>query len=169
MRYSTKWKNWVALLDGKTCKPCKENHGKIYEINEIEKPSPPLHRNCRCMIKRLKSIFAGEATNKKQDGADWHLKYKGKLPDDYVMIDVAYSFGWKPKKGNFYDVMPNKIIAGGIYKNADGHLPEKEGRIWYEADINYVSGYRNKQRIVYSNDGLIFVTYDHYKTFAEIR
>lgn len=41
-------------------------------------------------------------------------------------------------------------------------------RIWYEADINYTGGFRNGHRIVYSNDGLIFVTYDHYNTFYEI-
>ena len=35
-------------------------------------------------------------------------------------------------------------------------------------DINYTGGYRNKQRIVFSNDGLIFVTYNHYETFIEI-
>ena len=38
----------------------------------------------------------------------------------------------------------------------------------YEADINYDKGFRNRQRILYSNDGLIFVTYDHYQTFYEI-
>ena len=41
-------------------------------------------------------------------------------------------------------------------------------RVWDEADINYKGGYRNKQRVVFSNDGLVFVTYDHYKTFMEI-
>ena len=46
---------------------------------------------------------------------------------------------------------------------ADNH-----GRIWYEADINYESGYRNDARILYSNDGLIFASYDHYTTFYEI-
>ena len=40
--------------------------------------------------------------------------------------------------------------------------------IWYEADIDYQSGYRNTYRILYSNDGLIFVTYDHYQTFYEV-
>ncbi|HBJ11113.1 MAG TPA: hypothetical protein DDY61_05400 [Ruminococcaceae bacterium] len=44
----------------------------------------------------------------------------------------------------------------------------KAGRIWYEAVINYQSDFRNSQRIVFSNDGLVFVTYDHYKTFFEI-
>ncbi len=52
--------------------------------------------------------------------------------------------------------------------NSNKHLPTAYGRIWYEADINYVSGKRNRERIVWSNDGLIFVTYDHYRTFIEI-
>ena len=55
-----------------------------------------------------------------------------------------------------------------IYRNKDGHLPNAQGRIWYEADINYIDGKRNAQRIVWSNDGLIFASYDHYKTFCEI-
>ena len=28
--------------------------------------------------------------------------------------------------------------------------------------------YRTRHRILYSNDGLVFVTYDHYETFHEI-
>lgn len=47
-------------------------------------------------------------------------------------------------------------------------MPEKNGRIWYEADINYSRGFRNGMRIVFSDDGLVFVTYDHYQTFYEI-
>ena len=60
------------------------------------------------------------------------------------------------------------MIGGDIYENRNGKLPTENGRIWYEADINYSSGFRNTERILYSNDGLIFVTYDHYKTFYEI-
>jgi len=60
------------------------------------------------------------------------------------------------------------MIAEGEYRNDDGHLPSVPGREWYEADINYTTGKRNKQRIVWSNDGLVFVTYDHYETFYEI-
>ncbi|MBD9010701.1 MAG: hypothetical protein EGR16_10275 [Clostridiales bacterium] len=50
----------------------------------------------------------------------------------------------------------------------DIHLPAVPNRIWYEADINYEFGYRGTERILFSNDGLIFVTYDHYATFIEI-
>ena len=57
----------------------------------------------------------------------------------------------------------------GIYHNRNGHLPNSRGRIWYEADVSYYKGKRNSQRILWSNDGLIFVTYDHYKTFIEIQ
>lgn len=42
------------------------------------------------------------------------------------------------------------------------------GRIWYEADLNYYEGRRNGHRLLFSNDGLFFVTYDHYKTFYEL-
>ena len=61
-----------------------------------------------------------------------------------------------------------KNIINGIYNNSNGHLPHAYGRIWYEADINYRTGKRNSQRIVWSNDGLVFVTYDHYETFYEV-
>ena len=63
---------------------------KIYEISEQVIPSPPMHPHCRCIIQRLKSIFAGEATDMKIDGADWYLKYKGKLPKYYIFIEDAY-------------------------------------------------------------------------------
>ena len=60
------------------------------------------------------------------------------------------------------------MIGGDVYNNDDNRLPDDVGRIWYEADINYRNGHRNDQRIVWSNDGLVFVSYDHYKTFYEI-
>lgn len=76
--------------------------------------------------------------------------------------------GWKPIQGNLDQVLPNMMIGGDIYKNRNGHLPYWPGRVWYEADINYTGGFRTRHRILYSNDGLVFVTYDHYETFIEI-
>lgn len=61
------------------------------------------------------------------------------------------------------------MIGGDPYYNENGHLPNALGRVWYEADISYVSGFRSDcDRILYSNDSLIFVTCDHYKTFYEV-
>ena len=86
----------------------------------------------------------------------------------YVTSPIARSYGWKSKKRNLNIDLPEKSIGGDIFYNEEGKLPQKYDRIWYEADIDYISGYRNNSRILYSNDGLIFVTYDHYKTFYEI-
>ena len=61
-----------------------------------------------------------------------------------------------------------KMVGGDIFKNNLGILPTKEGRIWYECDIDYQGGYRNNARLVYSNDGLIFKTDSHYTNFIAI-
>ncbi len=57
-------------------------------------------------------------------------------------------------------ICTGKMYSKGVYNNADGHLPDATGRIWYEADINYYEGRRNGHRVLWSNDGLIFVTYE---------
>lgn len=75
--------------------------------------------------------------------------------------------GWRKGKAPA-KFAPGKMVTKGIYKNQDHHLPQIPGRIWYEADINYYSGQRNRHRLLWSNDGLLFVTYDHYETFLEI-
>ncbi|MBO4898436.1 MAG: phage head morphogenesis protein [Clostridia bacterium] len=169
MMYSDKWKTWTAKLDFKTCFTCRGNHGKIYKINENVHPKPPIHPHCRCVIEKLKAIFAGAATNQGLNGADWYLKEYGILPEYYITKDYAEKIGYKSYLGNLFLVAPGKMLFKGKYKNLNGHLPEKSGRVWYEADINYEWGYRGTERIVFSNDGLIFVTYDHFYTFYEIK
>ena len=166
--YSTKWKTWKSSIDIKTCKPCRERHGKIYHLSDAVIPAPPLHINCRCIIEKLQSIFAGTATSKGLDGADWYLKHYHKLPAYYITKKDANTLGWVSSKGNLYTVAPNKMIFGGVFSNSENKLPSANNRIWYEADINYNNGRRNSERILFSSDGLIFVTYDHYKTFIEV-
>ena len=85
-----------------------------------------------------------------------------------MYINVKTCEDCRPKKHNLSEVLPKKMIGGNIFKNKRNLLPEKEGRIWYEADFDYVSGYRNTHRILYSNDGLIFISYDHAQTFYEL-
>ena len=165
---SKNWKMWYAILDVKTCRDCRKKHGSIYQMNETPNPKPPLHFSCRCDIVKMRAILAGNATKNGVNGADWYLKYYGRLPSYYIDSKSAKKSGWKPELGNLAEIVPNHMVIGGIYYNDDGKLPDKQGRIWYEADINYVSGYRNKERILFSNDGLLFVTYDHYSTFCEI-
>ena len=165
---SKNYKTWVAVMDGRTCIECKNLNGKIYSIYEIPYPQPPIHERGRCYIDYLKALYAGTATEKGTDGEDWWLENYASLPKYYITRDEAEQAGWKHTLGNLHKVAPGKMIMGGVYKNSNGHLPAEFGRVWYEADINYKSGKRNSQRIVFSNDGLVFVTYDHYETFYEI-
>lgn len=166
---SRNWKHWLTIDDEKRCLKCEKYHGKVYHITENPNPKPPMHFFCRCRIVTMSALSAGTATDMGVKGADWHLKYLGKLPEYYITKQKAESLGWIKIKGNLAEVAPGNMITGGIYQNRNGHLPDKPGRIWYEADINYKEGKRNDERILFSNDGLIFVTYDHYETFAEIR
>ena len=164
---SSNYKHWISVEDSRRCIICANNHGKIWLIAEQPYPKPAIHLNCRCVIELMQAITAGTATIDGLNSADWTLKYSGKLPDYYISSYEASLAGWKPGKwpSNF---VPGKTITAGVYKNFDGHLPQATGRVWYEADINYKTGRRNDQRILWSNDGLIFVTYDHYETFYEL-
>lgn len=168
MKYSENWKHWVAHVDERTCRECREKRGKVYATDEEVKPYPPLHPRCRCEIKLLPSAEAGTLTPDKTAGVDWFVKYLHELPDNYLTAEDAKREGWKPQKGNLAEMLPGYKIFGGVYENRNGHLPQTEGRIWYEADLSYSGGYRNRERLVFSNDGLVFATYDHYETFTEI-
>lgn len=92
----------------------------------------------------------------------------GELPDNYLTKQEAIDLGWNSKEGNLWDVADGMSIGGDVFGNREGLLPEEKGRIYYECDIDYNGGYRNSKRIVYSNDGLIYYTEDHYESFEEI-
>ena len=169
---SSRWVNWVSKLAINTCKFCADNHGKIVAISHIYQSvfskSVAAHPFCNCTYVPMRTLKAGMATSKGYNGADAYLLYFNKLPDYYISKSEVQKFGWQDWKGNLSDILPNKMIGGDVFQNRNRKLPDKDGRIWFEADINYTKGYRNSHRILYSNDGLIFVTYDHYNTFYEI-
>ena len=166
---SSKWVIWISKDDFITCGACKKLNGKIFPTEIIKSTIRwPLHQHCRCKLQGMDVLPAGYATQDGLNGADYWLAHKGKLPENYLTKEEARKLGWKDKEGNLAKIIEGKMIGGNVYRNRDGKLPQANGRIWYEADINYTSGYRGTERILYSNDGLIFVTYDHYQTFYEI-
>jgi hypothetical protein len=95
------------------------------------------------------------------------LKTKGTLPEKYVTKSAAEAAGYAP--GNALEnFMPGKQIGGDVFQNTTKIVPEAPGRVWFEADVG-LSGRmsRAKQpgtRLLYSSDGLLCITTDHYKT-----
>ena len=96
-----------------------------------------------------------------------YLKEHGELPEYYITKSEAKSLGWVPSKGNLCEVAPGRAIGGDIWTNRQKSLPTKSGRKYFEADLNYHCGNRNADRVVFSNDGLVFVTFAHYRSFEE--
>lgn len=113
------------------------------------------------------SVIYGEAYTDPYDVADYLHAY-GELPPNFITKNEAKELGWDNAKGNLWDVAPGMSIGGDRFGNREGLLPKADGRTWYECDVNYEGGYRGADRVLYSSDGLIYCTFDHYESFTAI-
>ncbi|EQB2070204.1 VENN motif pre-toxin domain-containing protein, partial [Yersinia enterocolitica] len=99
------------------------------------------------------------------------LRATGNLPANYVPKETAMQNGWKAGKA-LNNSVPGGQIGGDVFRDADNLLPSAPSRIWREADIGLdASISRSNQpgtRLLYSNDGLLYITTDHYKTATSI-
>lgn len=102
-----------------------------------------------------------------QDIADYIFAH-GTLPDNFMTKSEARQLGWDSSQNYVSDVAPGYSIGGDKFGNYEGLLPDASGRKWYEADANYTAGPRGAERILYSSDGLVYYTNDHYQTFTEM-
>ena len=97
-----------------------------------------------------------------------YLTFFEELPDNYLTKKEAQALGWESRKGNLWDVADGCSVGGDRFGNYEALLPEAKGRKWTECDIDFDGSYRGAERIVFSNDGLIYYTGDHYESFEEI-
>lgn len=111
-------------------------------------------------------VIDGEYTDKEHVAA--YLRAFKKLPSNYITKREAQELGWVASRGNLWQVAPGKSIGGDRFGNYEGNLPDERGRRWFECDIDFDGKYRNAKRILYSSDGLIYYTEDHYETFEDI-
>lgn len=99
----------------------------------------------------------------KEDVALYIYTY-GELPQNFITKKEAQALGWEG--GSLEPYAPGCCIGGSYFGNYEGNLPEKEGREYIECDIDTLGQKsRGAKRIVFSNDGLIYYTEDHYNTF----
>lgn len=103
-----------------------------------------------------------------RDEVALYLHSYGKLPKNFISKKEAEEQGFRFGEGDFGEAFPGMSVGGSRFGNYEGQLPEKSGRRYYECDIDYQGGRRNAKRLVYSNDGLIFYTDDHYKSFTQL-
>lgn len=94
-----------------------------------------------------------------------YIHLYGCLPRNYVTKDYAKNV-LRCSTSRVQDYWPDGAIGGDVFQNREGRLPSAPGRTWTECDINTWGRYsRGRERIVFSNDGLVYYTGDHYATF----
>lgn len=100
-----------------------------------------------------------------RDEVALYLHLYGHLPSNYITKKQAEKLGWSG--GYLEPYAPGKCIGGGRFGNYEGLLPEAKGRQYYECDIDTLGARkRGAKRIIWSNDGLIYYTADHYEHFT---
>lgn len=101
----------------------------------------------------------------RRDDVELFIHIYGRLPDNFISKTKARKLGWTG--GSLEPYAPGKCIGGGVFANSELLLPEAPGRIYHECDIDTLGKRsRGAKRIVWSNDGLIYYTDDHYESFT---
>lgn len=166
MGKSSKWKKgflvvWIILLFFSLA-GCKSTAIK----NSTEGPGPNASISQEQASNHVQ-VKKGESYSTRDEVAAYIFEFHT-LPPNYIKKAEAQKLGWDNAKGNLWKVTGQKSIGGDRFGNLEGLLPKANGRQYYECDIDYYGGYRGAKRIIYSNDGLIFYTDDHYKTFKRL-
>ena len=102
----------------------------------------------------------GSYTSKEDVALYIHLY--GELPMNFITKKHAKALGWEG--GSLEPIAPGMSIGGDHFGNYEGLLPED--REYTECDIDTRGkDSRGAKRIVFSDDGLIYYTEDHYESF----
>lgn len=139
----------------------------LEEPNETEKAEEPGSED----IQDARQAAAQDEETLDEDG--WYttkedvalyLHLYGHLPDNFITKKEAQDLGWSG--GSLEPYAPGCSIGGSRFGNYEGLLPDKNGRTWTECDIDTMgASKRGAKRIIFSNDGLIYYTGDHYESF----
>lgn len=128
-------------------------------------PSADLEKASSAAEKTLSNDLKEDGTYDSKEDVALYLHLYGCLPSNYITKQEAQKLGWQGGSLELY--APGKCIGGSHFGNYEGLLPEKKGRSYQECDIDTLgASSRGAKRIVYSSDGLIYYTEDHYASFT---
>lgn len=106
-----------------------------------------------------------DGTYTSKDEVALYIHTYNQLPNNFITKKMAQKLGWSG--GSLEPYAPGKCIGGDRFGNYEGLLPKKAGRTYTECDIDTLyADKRGAKRIIFSNDGLIYYTEDHYETFT---
>ena len=102
----------------------------------------------------------------KEDVALYLYTY-GELPQNFITKKEAKKLGWEG--GSLEPYAPGMCIGGDNFGNYEEILPVEDGVTYKECDIDTLGAEkRGAKRIVFSNDGNIYYTEDHYESFVQL-
>lgn len=115
-------------------------------------------------ISGSKAVIDKDGVYTSKDDVALYIYTYGELPGNFITKKQAKKLGWTG--GSLEPYAPGKCIGGDFFGNYEGLLPEKRGREYHECDIDTLGRKkRGSKRIIFSNDGLIYYTGDHYEHF----
>ena len=110
------------------------------------------------------ALLPEDGTYTSKDDVAAYINEYGHLPSNFITKKEAKKLGWVSSEGNLDEVAPGMSIGGDYFGNYEGLLPED--REYTECDIDTLGkSSRGAKRIVFSDDGLIYYTEDHYESF----
>ena len=146
-------------------KETPETEEELPVIEESESPEAIITTTPEELLEEKGPAISEDGTYTSKEEVAAYIHEYGHLPSNFITKKQAKKLGWVSNEGNLWEVAPGKSIGGDYFGNYEGILPEKKGRDYYECDIDTDGSYRGAKRIVFSDDGLIYYTEDHYKTF----
>lgn len=109
-------------------------------------------------------LLAEDGSYTTKEDVALYIHLYGHLPPNFITKRDAQDLGWPG--GSLEPYAPGMCIGGSRFGNYEGLLPKAEGRVYTECDIDTLGAEsRGAKRIVFSNDGLIYYTGDHYVSF----
>ena len=138
--------------------------GLDVDIPEAAEPAPP-SQSAQETVDRSTELLAPDGSFTSKEDVALYIHTSGCLPPNFITKEEARALGWEG--GGLDDYAYGMCIGGDRFGNYEGLLPDAEGRKWTECDIDTMhKNSRGAKRIVFSNDGLIYYTDDHYDSFT---